>query len=651
MKIHMDQLIPPHVGDAALVSFLDGELPESEQEAVQAHLCGCWSCRSRLKEMQENIDLFLEMRKRLQPESLPPAGPAMAQFRQRLFHHQPATSIELDHFRQRLSEWAESFVTLGRSLFSWRRPALTAAAISVLIVLLMVQPMGWTLSASTVLARADLKEFSEVHLGNRVARSTVQIDRIDLSSHHEVSLGRVEVVRDSSTPSVYLNAEFPTGQTATQTFNNGSNPSSDSIFRGEIEDPLIRYFAEVHWIPDVTVAGYKELISGRGSDEASLIREGEGFDLEHSFAPNHESGILKTSLLVDASSYTPLRICIYAQNGDKQEEYRFTRTSFELVPRSVEIAQLFDASSKTVPLGMNQPDLSKVKADHPWPPVELKKPPRPLTYFNSAATATEVATALALHRIGACSGEDVHIFPMSDGSILVQGLVDKPQRRGEIREALTELHDPFIHVEIYDSSEPRTGLQLYDPPDQISQAGKVSAGVGNPPVIHLDVPAEPMPIYDYLYSQLLQKANASGLPPNNAAIQRQITEISNNAVELSNKALIEAWALKKLDVEFSSERTSHLTAEASAQIEAMRHDHQRTLQSLAHHLKSLLDEFAPEAAQMANKQFQLSGNGGALDAVVQQNELVRSLFTASSELVPSPSTELAKLVVVLSRIE
>jgi len=55
--------------------------------------------------------------------------------------------------------------------------------------------------------------------------------------------------------------------------------------------------------------------------------------------------------------------------------------------------------------------------------------PVPLTYSNSRATVQEVEIADALHNVDACLGEEVYLFPMSDGSILVQGLVDTPARR------------------------------------------------------------------------------------------------------------------------------------------------------------------------------------------------------------------------------
>ena len=54
-------LISPHLNDAQLVAYLDGELSRSEMDAARSHVGSCWSCRSRVVEVQAGIDNFLHV--------------------------------------------------------------------------------------------------------------------------------------------------------------------------------------------------------------------------------------------------------------------------------------------------------------------------------------------------------------------------------------------------------------------------------------------------------------------------------------------------------------------------------------------------------------------------------------------------------------
>jgi hypothetical protein len=70
-----------HVPDEDLIRAADGELPARRGAAVRAHLDACWTCRERLKRLEDTIGGFVRAR---QEEPLPAPDAARAMLRVRL---------------------------------------------------------------------------------------------------------------------------------------------------------------------------------------------------------------------------------------------------------------------------------------------------------------------------------------------------------------------------------------------------------------------------------------------------------------------------------------------------------------------------------------------------------------------------------------
>src|SRR5258708_7262832 len=95
-------VIPRHIEEERLIAFLDGETETESQHEMQAHLESCWDCRSRLSNVERSIENFLQLRQdKLMPPELPPSGPSLELFRERLTAHRtltPAASFFKIHF-------------------------------------------------------------------------------------------------------------------------------------------------------------------------------------------------------------------------------------------------------------------------------------------------------------------------------------------------------------------------------------------------------------------------------------------------------------------------------------------------------------------------------------------------------------------------
>jgi hypothetical protein len=65
-----------HVSDQELLLLEDGELPPSRSAEIQSHLEACWSCRTRVKEIEDSIVDFVHLhRSEFDPQLPPIAGP------------------------------------------------------------------------------------------------------------------------------------------------------------------------------------------------------------------------------------------------------------------------------------------------------------------------------------------------------------------------------------------------------------------------------------------------------------------------------------------------------------------------------------------------------------------------------------------------
>lgn len=99
-----------HLSDQELLLAADGELPKRRTEEARAHLASCWSCRTRMGEIEGTIgDFVREHRRSLDPQLPPVAGPR-AILKARLAQ---ATAGSRPGFWQRLPGFGASGLTLA----------------------------------------------------------------------------------------------------------------------------------------------------------------------------------------------------------------------------------------------------------------------------------------------------------------------------------------------------------------------------------------------------------------------------------------------------------------------------------------------------------------------------------------------------------
>jgi hypothetical protein len=633
----------PHLNDIQLVAYQDGEMSRGELDLARAHVEGCWICRSRLGTVQENIDRFLEARKSHLPAASAFAENRVEQFRQRLTRHSAETEGDgisvAARVRDRLITGARGFaVTIAQH----RKAAIASALAACLLVVMFTDVLNTRVSADTVLARSENYEVAHHPAKGQVSRISVRVERIDRRSGTARQLGTITTVHDSETPVTYWQAQSLAGSLEKTTANDATQIAG-SMLRAVLPDdnenaPLIEYLDHERWLPDFSVEGFRRLVGSRGTTEASVKRAGEIFELDYPFISGHSSGITEARLQVNAQDYAPTSISFVISAEHAAQEYRFTRTSMANEPRSMELAHL-----------IAPPGTSEVSIGHSVPgntaAVAPLHRPVPLTYANSRATLAEIAAAEALHKVDACLGEEVYLFPMSDGSLLVQGLVDSSVRRDAIRQSLKTVAGP-LRVEIFVPRELKNGSELYSPPDRFEGVeANENTGASSVPTTLADLSSSSMPLHDRIYTHLSRSGIASG------ETEKQVAIFSNEIVTHARQTFLHAWALRKLDREFSPERMSGLPASALKEVQNIREDHQHWIANLAQRQSEMLSTIAetPLAAGMSEGDLEQMDSETLMRLAREQNDLVRSLFTTSRER-PEASTSLSHLMMVLRRM-
>lgn len=633
----------PHLSDVQLVAYQDGDMARADLEAARAHVETCWVCRSRLGTVQENIDHFLEAQKSLLPQAPAFGESRVEQFRQRLMRHAAESEGSGTSLARRIWERCTGdFRTLASAASQHRKAVIASALAACLLVVMFTDVLNTRVSADTVLARSESYETQHRPARGQVSRISVRVEKIDGKNGTARQLGTIVAVHDSETPVTYWEAQSPSGAFENTAPDDGAQITGSmlrTVLPNESENaPLIEYLDQQHWLPDFSVEGFRRLVSSRGSAEASAKRAGDVFELHYPFAPGHFSGIAEARLLVSAQDYAPTSISILTSAEHAAQEYRFTRTSIATEPRSAELAHLIvPPATSDVSATRSAPERARVDS-----PLHRAVP---LTYANSRATLEEVAAAEALHRVDACLGEEVYLFPMSDGSLLVQGLVDNPVRREAIRQSLRSVSGR-LQVEIFVPRELKNGSELYSPPDRFPASVESSEGAGASVTTTLaDLSSSSMPLHDRIYKHL----SRPGVPGEDT--EKAVAIFSNEVVTHARQTFLHAWALKKLDGEFSPERVSGLPASALKEVEKIRQDHQKWIANLAARQAEMLSRIAdaPLVAGLSEAATESTDSDTLLRLAREQNDLVRSLFT-NTQQPPEASSSLSRLITVLRRM-
>ena len=292
--------------------YLDGECDEPERSAMRQHLEQCWTCRSQTHALQSSIETFVAIRHSILAPLLPPARPAPERLHQLLGDpaREPTGSPKrmscgmVGASRSRFAAWL--------TLRAAPRTPMAGFLVALVVAAAFALHIDTSVSARTIMARADVSEFLRVRTAGRVGLSTVRIERIDMRTGAATTIGTVQTTRDFVTSAVSVVARGAVDGPPTTSYREDGSSWGAFPFRAEFSALVLQYLSDRQWFPSFDVGAYRRLLDGRGSEEESGAADGAVFELRHPFREGHAYGIREGRLLVDRQTFLPVQIRLFA---------------------------------------------------------------------------------------------------------------------------------------------------------------------------------------------------------------------------------------------------------------------------------------------------------------------------------------------------
>jgi hypothetical protein len=554
MKTNDDKpLVPDHLSDDEILSYLDGEVGAELQTGTQAHLEGCWDCRARLSSFERSIENFLQVRQRMMPTDLPPSGPALKLFRERLHHHQslsPTHSFLRDRInglrlssRRLIKAFDLSSYPL-RTQVSATRGFAAAIFATILVGLLLFSFRAPTVSASELLrlsieaqgAQIQRESDPVLHQKVKVSRSganSIGTQGVTWEVWNDTTNSRVRSITDSGV------------QTAQKA----------SVARLIIDDlrSILRASGmdDQHPISASSYRSWSDSLAEKTETVSKEIDESGSETLTITTVPGgsgSDAKIGEARIVFRAADYHPIKLHIKlgSQSGYGQI-FEITEDHFEVVSLKSLDPSIFSDPGKVETAANNlpgtrmetnantntlDPTTSKSNANH-----ESGEP------GPQATTAeAEVEVLDLLNKVGADISEQLSVTRTADGYLTVEGLVETSERKGEILKALSPVAgDRRVRIKIQTIEEATLALQKrteQSRPETVERVEIEKGGAAIDPELR-----------EYFARQ-------------GGDIDAQIRAFSSRVVNRSRSAVFQASALNRMSNRFTPSQIEALTPEA-----------------------------------------------------------------------------------------
>lgn len=562
-----------HPSDEELIRFIDGEADAKAADRTETHLGVCWECRARRQRMDRTIEEFVSLRPGKIAEEIWPPPRDWRGFEYRLAQ---LAAEEDEAMREKPPP--------ARLPWFWNPANVLKAAAAALFLAAILWLPGrfFTVSAKELLLsalqteQASLENVTEPVLHERV--------RIQCSWPDGKSLG----------PSVL---ELWTGAGGDPRERRGDSAvweELDSILRANgISAPSL-----------ISVASYEEWRKAAGAVEEKVSRRQlddgrKAWVLTARRSPPYPPGrIFESSTLYSSASWMPLRQTWKIHTEDGVGECELSRLLYEVFARRALGDSLFAAADVST-------DTVTVPVAEPASVPEITSVPN--------ALRTEIEVIYALHRIGACRRGNLEAHRLSDGFVSVRGVVPDESEKQRLIAAVSEIDSVRIEVEL-------AGLV---------QATQEPAERNTGETIAEDLPVElavqQIPAEKQLLRHLGSSTEMSGV---------SVAKFSNEIVTLSQNCWNEAWALRRLDQEFSESEVKNLDNTSRWLLEVMVCEHADTLENHLALLQSkIMPVFRPDRRD-GELPFHVGSepdSAALLEVVASADALIHHLFTVPSQ--------------------
>ncbi|MCI0423653.1 MAG: hypothetical protein L0312_31290, partial [Acidobacteria bacterium] len=320
------------------------------------------------------------------------------------------------------------------------------------------------------------------------------------------------------------------------------------------------------------------------------------------FTPN---AIVQGDLTVRLEDWHPVAQSLKVQGQQGIQSFELAETDFHVVALNTLPPSIFADFTPPVAGGNAEP---RVEA-------------RAVDAYRATPSVAELMTAeiearYALHRLGACLGEPIELVRAPGGWIEVRGLVKSSERREELLAELRAL--PQIKLNLQTMEEAAREVLSQSPiADQAEMERASGLPEENPLGSSAEVQVGQFPVQGDLERYLTETLQVASP----VHLQEKVTELSNQAFSLSQSALAEAWALRRLAQWYPPPETHGLSQSTQWLLEAMVQDHVLELSTKISRSRNLLEPVLSS----------ISAAGAALDPTDS-----KALETAQPGEVPWP---------------
>lgn len=557
-----------HPTDREIFLYVNGELASKAAAKIHSHLEGCWPCGVKRDQWAESISAFMDYHRSVFGQNSAPPPDALNQFEAKL---KGMTESEVS---TRLWE-----ALVPERSFGFRPKLATALGTFLLMLMsavVLMQLGRWTsapaVSANEVLQRIHRAEAQRLEgVSSPVVYQKLRVRRrlppigadgvVTWEIWNDAKNGRHrQRVDDAPEPRLMDSKK-------------GSSTYPEAPVSAMIAE-LQQVLRDNHLDPQrpLSAAGYdawRQSIQHRTEKVyGTTLPDGHSALTLATIptGPVKANGVTTAELVVRADTWHPVEQRLAVASDEGIRNYEISETDFE-VHASSSLGSSFFAETTL-----------------PSTPLRLPKEPQfvPVPSLSPAELISkEIETHYVLHRLKICLGEPVEVTSNPREGVTVRGLVPDANRKENVLRALQLLPHVTVHIQTVDEA---VSSQQSTPENPTAQGELPTSS-----------PAQARSGQSRIQSQLERyfAKDAPASPPESAqrpptSLRERITEFSNRTASLTQSALAEAWALRRLAEWYHAERINRPPLSARLLLEDMVQDHEAALKEELAHWEVLL---------------------------------------------------------------
>jgi DNA-directed RNA polymerase specialized sigma24 family protein len=389
------------------------------------------------------------------------------------------------------------------------------------------------------------------------------------------------------------------------------------------------------WRLDLSAKEFTDFVGGPGP--AVIEERPQAYVIGYQ---NPSQGLVSATLTLDRNNLRPIEQRFHFRYAKEDRVVRFVGKMFETRPMSEVGGQVFEVD----------PELIDVTASNTGTTGGQTTIARPSSLSNASAPLTapaelEIRALTLLHRVGADLGEEVSLARGADGKLKVEAIVETSQRQAEILRAIAPIaNHPAVLIRIETVAEALKRRPSGMPPNTPAVVEEYSATSSM-------IPAQ-LELRAHFARSLADRMSSMPAGEGERAMEAAIRQFATRMLKQSQKALLRAYALKRLSSKFSPDEIRALNADARAGWLSLICEHARNFADETGAMRQQLQPVigAAEAADEKPAEVDIKGDADLLAAVERlfklaaANDLaVRSAFAIPMRATTGSSIKMTQL--------